>query len=107
MDKEAVSNMASANPSHTHTHYSNPMCVADIICRCDGICTQYPHYTVEYSGIGQPPSVSGNDVGYCSQMATFTRIRRLSKLYSVYRYSLCVCVWVKLMFLHIRYLPER
>ena len=40
------------------------------LCRCNGIAGCYG-YDVEYSGIGEPP-LGREDVGCCSQMATFT-----------------------------------
>jgi hypothetical protein len=39
---------------------------------CVGVCAEYPHYSVEFSGVGQPPPESSH-VGCCSQIATFTR----------------------------------
>ena len=36
------------------------------------MCAEYPQYTVEFSGVGQPPPETSH-VGCCSQMATFTR----------------------------------
>ncbi len=41
-----------------------------VFCRCDGVCSMYG-YTVEYGGVGEPPPDRA-EVGYCSQMATFT-----------------------------------
>lgn len=41
-------------------------------CRCEGVCAQFPQYTVVFGGVGQPPP-EATQVGYCSQIATFTR----------------------------------
>lgn len=43
--------------------------------RCSSVCEQFP-YLVEFSGVGHPPPdcVHGlDDVGYCTQIAIFTR----------------------------------
>ena len=36
------------------------------------MCEAYPLYSVEVSGVGEPPAESRH-VGHCSQMATFSR----------------------------------
>ena len=40
--------------------------------RCSGICNLYG-YRVEITGVGDPPS-NRTDLGYCSQIAVFTRL---------------------------------
>lgn len=42
---------------------------------CSDIVQRYPGYTVEYSGVGESPSLEHRGVGYCTQIATFKRPR--------------------------------
>lgn len=44
------------------------------VCRCNEVCRRYD-YEVEYGGVGDPPP-GREDVGPCSQMATFTCSRK-------------------------------
>ena len=43
-----------------------------LFCRCLRIVSDYPTYSVQLSGVGDPPE-GREEVGHCSQMALFTR----------------------------------
>lgn len=70
----------------THTDYSsqkklyNKICSSYLcnlyrycFCRCLDVAQKYS-YSVEFSGVGRPPP-GREDLGYCSQIATFTSQR--------------------------------
>ena len=57
------------------------------------MCSQYG-YAVEYGGVGEPPADRA-EVGYCSQMATFTlstgTVSEVDSHPSTYKVVCCIC----------------
>ena len=57
--------------AHAHVLYL----LLQFSCRCFQICIAYG-YSVEFSGVGDPPSVSKINLGHCSQIAVFRLIHQ-------------------------------
>lgn len=59
--------------------------------RANNIVTRYPDYSVTFSGLGEGP-IGSENLGYCSQMALFTRKDLMNEKYTLKEYSIyCIC----------------
>lgn len=53
---------------------------------CHDVITLYPQYTVEFSGVGDPPEKS-KDIGYCTQIAIFRRTQPQEQIEDISNYE--------------------